>query len=196
MNQILQHRIFQHPLIQKLMPASRGRLMIWTAIILLSGVFAFVLDNRKPETTAAEIEPESPESAATFIPAGFVLVPIEVANYESLDSILGKFGVVDLYTSSIDPNQRPKKIAARIKILRAPLNPNHFAVLAAEEDSSKLVGFSGPLTVVVQNPNSPGTGFVKGLPTNDGQKSLKPSKRKISRVTVEVANVDPENENQ
>src|SRR5690349_14215407 len=29
----------------------------------------------------------------TFIPKGFVLVPIDVQNYEALDSILGKYGL-------------------------------------------------------------------------------------------------------
>lgn len=189
-------KFLQHPLVAKLLPENRNRFALWTAVVLLSGGMAFVLDRSNVDVTPLKVEAEDPASASTFIPEGFVLVPIEVANYESLDSILGKYGVVDLYTSPLDPTQKPRKVATRIKILRAPLNPNHFAVLAQEEDSSKLVGFSGPLTVIVQNPNSRGTGIVKGLEADAGLKSPRAFKRKLSRVTVEVANANPENEDE
>lgn len=153
----------------------------WVVAVLLAGFLAYYRD-QTPKTTGSAHEPEPIESAATFIPAGYVLVPIEIANYESLDSILGKFGVVDLYLPSDDPKKPAKKVADRLRILRAPLNPSQFAVLAKEEDSARLVTHEGAFTVVVKNPNHPGTEIVKKRHEN-------PSKNaKVSRVTIEVIN--------
>lgn len=152
----------------------------WLIAIGLAGVLALLWDISRPAPDPS-VQLESPETASTFIPAGFVLVPIEVANYESLDSILGKFGVVDLYKPSIDGRGRPLKVAERVKILRAPLNPSHFAVLVPDSESSRLVSEPGAFTVVVQNPNRDGTRFVKDLPRT-GLRS------KGSRIAVEVSN--------
>ncbi len=163
-----------------------GKPVIWIAAVMIAGFLAYYLDtSAKPEVGVQS--PESPEVASTFIPAGFVLVPIEVANFESLDSILGQHGVVDLYIPADETRKRATKIAERIKILRAPLNPSHFAVLAPEAESSRLVGHAGPFVVVVQPAKilekSSGTKFV-----NDTQTKLKDSgekRRRRSRVTVE-----------
>lgn len=149
----------------------------WVIAALLAGFVAYYRDMTASSSENVH-EPEPLESAATFIPAGFVLVPIEVANYESLDSILGKFGTVDLYIPPEDPKKKARKVAERIRILRAPLNPSQFAVLAREEDSPKLVSHDGPFLVVVQNPSQAGTGIV----TSDRRES----KRRTSRITVEV----------
>ena len=101
-----------------------------------------------------------PKSLDTYIPEGFVLVPIEVKNYESLDLVIGKFGVVDLY-QSFGAKKKPKPIAKAIKILRSPMNPSMFAVLAPDNQAHIIVKHPGPFQVVVQNPKQVGTDFVK-----------------------------------
>ncbi len=175
-------------LIAKLLPSNRKQL--WLALGFIAAAFAISLlwDFKMNERQAAseKPEPESIESAATYIPDGFVLVPIEVANFESLDSILGKFGVVDLFVASDDPKIKPRKLAERVKILRAPLNPNHFAVLVPDSESQKIVAYSGALTVVVQNPNKAGTTLVKSV----GAEAKSRSQARHSRVTVEVQSVE------
>jgi hypothetical protein len=74
---------------------------------------------------------------------------------------LGTFGVVDIFT--IDPNrpQSSKRIAYRVKIVRAPHNPNHFAVLVPLNDVHGILKYPGPFMVSVQNPKATGTGFEK-----------------------------------
>jgi hypothetical protein len=134
--------------------------LIWLLPVAIAAFIALYLDQSHP-TRPDEAEKEAPASADTYIPAGFVLVPVEVANYESLDSILGQFGIVDLYLQPASPGRRSVKIAEKIKLLRAPLNPNHFAVLAREEDSARLVSYAGPFTVVVLNPSRDGTEIEK-----------------------------------
>jgi hypothetical protein len=167
-------------LLRILLPEHRKQLGFAVALCLVAGLIAFIWDQRASESTAAKPEAESVQEAATYIPEGYVLVPIEVANFESLDSILGKFGVVDLFVGSEDPRVRPRKLAERVKILRAPLNPNHFAVLVPDNESQKIVAYSGALTVVVQNPNKSGPTLVK-------PDSTRPRSRP-SRVIVEVSN--------
>ncbi len=93
----------------------------------------------------------------TFIPAGFVLVPIEVQNSEALDSVLGQHGVVDLYTVSQDGSEKSRLVARALKILRAPLNPNQFAVLARDDQAPEIARHFEAFFLVIQNPNSPGT---------------------------------------
>ena len=156
---------------------------VWIFAVLAAGLISLLFD-RKDETPSRVIA-ESADTASTLIPAGFVLVPIEVSNYESLDSILGKFGVVDLYRASSDSKSKPVKVAERVKILRAPLNPSHFAVLVPDSESARLVADAGAYTVVVQNPNRSGTRFVEpGQATS--QTGRGSGQGRSSRIAVEV----------
>jgi hypothetical protein len=151
---------------------------LWLAAVLVSGFIAYYLDSRPVERENPR-QAEDVETAATFIPEGFVLVPIEVSNFESLDSILGKYGVVDLYAPADDPKRQAVKIAERVRILRAPLNPSHFAVLIPESDSQRIVMHPGPLLVVVQPQTVSGTKIVYP----EKEKRAKRSPR--SRIDVE-----------
>lgn len=130
---------------------------ILIALLVLSGLTALIVEVQSLKPTTGTRREESP---ATHIPDGFVLVPIEIQNPEALDSILGNYGVVDLFAPHADGT---KRIARRIKILRAPLNPSHFAVLAPEDEAPLIVREPGPITVAVQNPKSAGTDFVKPI---------------------------------
>lgn len=164
--------------------AQNSRWTPWLITIAGAALMAFVWDLRTPGRSAGhELPTETPpESVATMIPAGYVLVPIEVSNYESLDSILGQYGVVDLYKSSDRPGGAPTKVAEHIRILRAPNNPNHFAVLATESESPSLVRYNGAFQVVVQNPKSSGTKVV----SSDVTPAQVLKKRAPQRVHVEV----------
>jgi hypothetical protein len=87
----------------------------------------------------------------TMIPAGHLLIPLELSNAESLSSLSGNFSVVDLYVAG-DRGKKGFKIASAVKLLRAPLNPQQFAVLVREEDSSKIVTHEGPFFAALKNP--------------------------------------------
>ncbi len=88
----------------------------------------------------------------TMIPAGYLLIPLELSNAESLSSLSGSFSIVDLYVTG-DKEKKGFKIAAAVKLLRAPLNPQQFAVLVREEDSGKIVTHEGPFFAALKNPN-------------------------------------------
>jgi hypothetical protein len=146
-------------------------LAAWIVVAAL-GALALCLPS-KPE---AEVSgPTAPSRLDTFIPRGFVLIPIELENYESVDSILGSYGVVDLYLSG-DESIRPKRpLVRRIKILRAPQNPSQFAVLVPEKEAPVFFQGSGQFFAAVQNPKEVGTRF-------ESSDSLKP--KTYSRRTL------------
>ena len=96
----------------------------------------------------------------THIPLGFVLVPIEVLNKESLSALLGSHGVVDLFLSS-KKGRKVYKIAHHVKMLRAPLDPSRFAILVPEGEAVKVLKHPQPLFAVVQNPKQKNTRFYR-----------------------------------
>ena len=127
---------------------------------LVIGLIAFISSPSKSEQDPLEtVAP--PASVDTYIPAGHVLVPIEIANAESLASLVGDMGgVVDLYLASNDTQKGGLKVGSKLKLLRAPLNPQQYAVLVKDSESPRLLSFSGPFIAVVQNPEARGNGVT------------------------------------
>jgi hypothetical protein len=124
-------------------------------ILVLAGVVSFgfvAVINWSPHS-----ETKSKDSVDTLIPAGYILIPIEVQNYESLDSLLGQYGIVDLFKGD---GRDGKLVAKNIRILRAPLNPSHFAVLAPESEASAILAQAGNFYVAIKSPNQLGTQIV------------------------------------
>jgi|GEM_PF-1004870 len=95
----------------------------------------------------------APESADTVIPVGYVLVPIQLENQDSISSLMGEYGVVNLFLSAKVTGHSKVKVGQRLKLLRAPLNPDQYAVLVPEEESGKILEAQGPFFAVLQNPN-------------------------------------------
>lgn len=91
--------------------------------------------------------------ADTVIPKGFVLHPIILENIDSITAIIEQFGVIDLYAGQ-QLQTGSTKIADQIKIIRAPLNPNEFALLIPERLSEKIMKVQGPYWGVVRNPQN------------------------------------------
>ncbi|OQW49037.1 MAG: hypothetical protein A4S09_12760 [Proteobacteria bacterium SG_bin7] len=140
-------------------------------LFIVSGIMSFIWEYSKRDVEIKKEIEESP-STDTYVPEGFVLVPIEVQNADSLDAILGSYGVVDLFHPSLEPKGQPQQIAKQVKILRAPLDPKKFAVLVPNDQSSALVKIDTPLFVTIHNPKHSRPQFIK-------------TKNRISRVQYE-----------
>ena len=117
------------------------------ALMIFIGVY-FVVEHLRPEQTPAS--KAEPVYADTIIPRGHVLVPIEIANIQTVAGLIDQVGVIDLYAGS-NNQQNSFQIATRIKVLRAPLNPNQYAVLVTEAMSKEIMKYKGPFWAVVQN---------------------------------------------
>lgn len=130
---------------------------IFLGAFLLLGLVSLLLPT-KPSETPQPPSPANENSVDTYIPRGYVLVPIELANANSLGSLLSDTGgVVDLY---LPQGKASVKVASKLKILKAPYNPELYAVLVREQESSKLLSYTGPFVAVVQNPDEKGQKLV------------------------------------
>ena len=118
---------------------------VWLIFILLSLVFTSLQYTNKTK------ESKDTQNLDTYIPEGFVLVPVELSNGSSLDGLLENKGVVDLYMS--DPaRQKAEKAATAVKIIRSPRNPSYFAILVPEDKASVLIQRFQAFYAVIQNP--------------------------------------------
>ncbi|MBL7669346.1 MAG: hypothetical protein JNM39_02560 [Bdellovibrionaceae bacterium] len=125
---------------------------IGLATLAILGIVAFWVVSQKTTTQASHSQGEdSAFTVDTLIPAGHVLIPIELANAEPLASLVGATAVVDLYTSSLDTKQKGRKIGSRLKLVRAPKNPQLYAVLVKESQSDQVLAQPGPYFAVIQN---------------------------------------------
>lgn len=115
----------------------------FTILISVALVSAYTRDNQESPL-------ERPVEVDTIIPKGYVLVPLELENREAIGSVIQNFGIIDLFSGNPDGG-RARKIASRIKIIRAPYNPNLFAALVKEELSERIMKEVGPFFAAIQN---------------------------------------------
>lgn len=140
---------------------------LYIAFVAL-GALCLISSLQSP-TAPTIVEEKAASSVDTFIPAGLVLVPIEISNAESLASLVGEMGgVVDLYLASNDQRKGGLKVAAKVKLVRAPLNPQQYAVLIREDEGPRLMSYAGPFIAVIQNPDAKGTKL-----SQTGKKSIR-----------------------
>ena len=118
---------------------------IWIILILISFIFTLLQHTDKNK------ESKSTKNLDTYIPEGFVLMPVELSNGSSLDGLLESKGVVNLYTGN-PSRQQAKKVATAVKIIRSPRNPSHFAVLIPENKAPLLIQRFQAFHAVIQNP--------------------------------------------
>lgn len=109
-------------------------------------------ESEKKSYVAATEANTNLNSADTFIPAGYVLVPIQIDNGQNVSGFIDAFALVDLYASTSSGGNA--LIAEKIKLIRAPLNPSQFAVLATEYQAKQIMQINTAFWVVLQNRNS------------------------------------------
>ena len=128
---------------------SQNKILIISFVVFL-GLYILLTYRQNPKPIKEPIS--KIETADTYIPAGHVLVPIEIENEESVSGIIGSFALVDLYTR---PQQTTTTemllIAQKIKLIRAPLNPNQYAVLVTEAESVELLKTNPRFWVTIHN---------------------------------------------
>lgn len=125
-------------------------------ILFLFFVFlGIILFFQSCETTQKSLpQKNEPLNIDTVIPAGKVLIPIQIQNLENVSALIGQMGVVDLWTYHQDSLKKSKKIASQIKMIRAPLDPNVFAVLVDDEESREILEYGDQFYVTVHHPKS------------------------------------------
>ena len=147
------------------------RVLVGAAALALIPIAASLIGRGGPPKTAGG---GAAFAVDTHIPRGFVLIPIEADNYEALDSILGRFGWVDLFQAGSEGGER-KLVARNVRLLRAPHDPSHFAVLVPERDSTRILKAGGVFTVVIRRPGTAGMEIV-----NQPARRAEPARRRIT----------------
>ncbi|WP_051056729.1 hypothetical protein [Pseudobdellovibrio exovorus] len=108
----------------------------------------FVILQKKTALSNKVSDSEEPLLADTMIPLGYALLPLQLENIDSLASLIGAFGLIDLYGQQED---KVELLASRIKILQAPLNPHQYAVLVPQPLSRNIMLHGGPYWGTVLN---------------------------------------------
>ena len=131
--------------IKKWIIENKNTVIMWSALTMISGIFAYSQAdfNKKPPMIEGDID--------TYIPNGFVLLPIDLNNADALEGILQEKGMVDLYTSR-GSHISVETVAKSVKIIRSPKNPNLFAILIPEKQASILIQRAQSFHAVVRNP--------------------------------------------
>jgi hypothetical protein len=129
-------------------------------IFMALGILAFFIFLKSQQTSKKESAPlYQAESVDTYIPKGFVLVPLDILNIESVSSFIGDKGVIDLYETK--DGRKSKKLAEKVRIIQAPLNPQVYAALVPENKSRLFVTDDQPLFAVVQSKSETQSTFTK-----------------------------------
>lgn len=141
-------------MVEKLAPLVKKNLLLIAFLVM--GVVSWIASSDKKDESINEpssADMRVPPSVDTYIPKGYTLVPIDIANAESLSSLIGdQGGVVDLYLATTEKQKGGLKVGERLKLLRAPLNPELYAVLVKATEGHRLLSHPGPFIAVVQNP--------------------------------------------
>ena len=146
----------------------------WGVWLMLLGFSLLFTLSQYTRSKGAQVDPAGVD---TYIPKGFVLLPVELSNGPSLDGLLQSRGVVDLYTG--DPaRQEAQKAAGAVKIIRSPRNPSYFAVLVPEDKAPFLIRRFQAFHAVIQNP-------AQQKVTN----IIQPRKKRKRTITIELDNL-------
>ena len=131
--------------------------------------------------------PSKPElvSADTYIPKGFVLVPIAIDSSSQISGLINQFAIVDLYAPD-SHNLSNILVAKSVKLIRAPLNPNQFAVLVTEEKSIEIMKIKSPFWITLQNRNHLTANLEKNIMIQN-EKKIFPRSVRISKAQTQHA---------
>ena len=122
-----------------------------TAILISSMCFVTLQGFKSSQTEHVSLD--------HLIPEGFVLVPIEIQNGNSIRELMGSKGVVNLYNLK---NDTPKEIVAKaLKIINLNEQDIGFTALVPEKQAVALFEHKGPFYAVIQNPKKQGSQIYK-----------------------------------
>ena len=96
-----------------------------------------------------------------MIPEGFVLLPVEISNGEDLINFIGSYGVVDLYSLSLNTGHPEEQVAKALKVLLPFPGDSRFVVITPEDQVTRFLKHTGPFYAVLQNPNKRGSQIHK-----------------------------------
>ena len=141
----------------------KNKVIILASIFLILIVIVRILVTSNSENAAHETNLDS-ENFSTFIPKGFSLVPIDVENYKSLDSVLGQFGTVDVFTKNTTKNSQTLiKLASNVKAFRSQAEPSNIGLLVPSEAVTLILSQREGIFLALSSNENSGTVIEKHL---------------------------------
>ncbi len=122
--------------------------ILWIGFISL-GLILFLYDRFKPET-ATETKSENIEALDTLIPLHHTLIPLEIKNLAQISSLMGNHTIADLYSAPV--GKKPTLIARRIRLVKAPNDPQTVAALVHESEAASILAYPGPFIASLKPP--------------------------------------------
>lgn len=129
--------------------------------LILSVCMVFVLViTQKVNSEPATAHQETSMNSDEYIPEGHSLVPLQLQNSEALQSLVGGFAVVNLYSASMDGISKGNLVGRKVKLIRSPKQPDQFSALVKSEEAPLLLGQSSPLfAVILSRADTQNSGF-------------------------------------
>lgn len=106
----------------------------------------------------------------TYIPRGYVLLPLPIENKKTLRTIIGDKAVINLYRKK--EGGKPRLIARNLRILSGGQAPLQMNILVKENLASQLLQREGSYWAAIQNSQE-----------SSAPHFLKPSKKRIHILT-------------
>ena len=155
------HKIKTH-FLQLMGGDKKGYLVISVVIILTLIINAGSENPTSTRGDNAQVNQQGSSPIDTHIPKGFVLVPVELVNFNSIRGIIGALAVVDLYLQRNSKSKLPVTvpIVKSIRLIQAPNNNNQVAILVPESKANLFLG-EKKFFATIQNPKNYKTIFYK-----------------------------------
>jgi hypothetical protein len=134
-------------------PSKPKWIYLSVAIIIAGGILS-AYHQEKNEKSDAFNDINAESSTDTYIPNGYVLVPIDISNGIAVSNLMGQYTFVDVYASHGFEEQPKKIIAQNLRMLKAPHSDEQFAVLVKEIEHNLIHQLSEPVFIVIKNPNT------------------------------------------
>lgn len=137
------------PLSESLKSLQKNKYFFWGLLALMSTLqlLSYGFSSSPPDENSVTQTQDGPMRLDTFVPLGFQLIPIKIYNHEELSSLIQDFAIVDLYAQGTGV-----AAATSVRLIRAPNNPNVFAVLVEQDQAQKILSQTEDFYVSLKNP--------------------------------------------
>ena len=130
----------------------RRYLLFFLTAPILSFIF-FDVANSKEEKETSQNLTDKPVPFDTLIPAGFTLLPIEVANIDTINSFVGQFAITDVYTQSLNHALTGNLVAENVKLLRSQVDSRQMALIIPQFAIAHFMKHAQPYALVIHQQN-------------------------------------------
>ncbi len=178
-------KIFMSELIigfKKYLEDKNARLtIIVTLVVSLIIIIAPLFNNKTKQSNPVASEnlnhgqnkEQSQEYLSGYIPEGYVLIPLEIENIDSISNLVERAARADLYSSSQTLNGKRQLALKNIKIIRNAPDLSYFSALIEEGQNKHIEMLSQPVFAVLKS---------KKVRLNKNQKKVFKLKSKIEKI--------------